>query len=276
LEFIWDLEFGICDLAMLKRHTQYTQWFTVLSFFLILLPIAYLLLMPDLSKLKKENPKKTALMEYREKKLQEKGRKYRIDQSWAPFSKISPYLIKAVLIAEDDKFWKHEGFDYEAIQKAIEKDLKAKKFKSGGSTITQQLARNLFLTPEKSLIRKISEAVITWRMEKVLSKKRILELYLNVAEWGEGIFGAEAASRHYFGKSSSELTPQEAARLAAILPNPRRYSPMGDQRYVINRSNVIYSIMIQRGVVIPEYKEETGEGESFSSDNSNPSEGFEP
>jgi monofunctional biosynthetic peptidoglycan transglycosylase len=213
--------------------------------------------MPNLSKLKRENPRKTALMEYREKKLREKGRKYRIDQSWVPFSKISPYLVKAVLIAEDDKFWRHEGFDYEAIQKAIEKDLKAKKFKFGGSTITQQLARNLFLSPEKSLVRKISEAVITWRMEKVLSKKRILELYLNVAEWGEGIFGVEAASRHYFGKSSSELTPQEAARLAAILPNPRRYSPMGDQRYVINRSNFIYGIMIRRGIVIPEYQEVT-------------------
>ena len=255
------MELRISDLstAMLKRHPH---WFIVLSFFLILLPIAYLLLMPDLSKLKKENPNKTALMEYREKKFKEKGRKYRIDQSWAPFSKISPYLIKAVLIAEDDKFWEHEGFDYEAIQKAIEKDLKAKKFKSGGSTITQQLARNLFLSPEKSLIRKISEAVITWRMEKVLSKKRILELYLNVAEWGEGIFGAEAASRHYFGKSSSELTPQEAARLAAILPNPRRYRPVGDQRYVINRSNLIYSIMIQRGIVIPEYQEVTESTES--------------
>ena len=125
---------------------------------------------PDLSKLKKENPKKTAFMEYREMASKEKRKTYRIYQSWVPFSKISPYLVKAVLIAEDDKFWKHEGFDYEAIQKAIEKDLKAKKFKFGGSTITQQLARNLYLSPEKSLIRKISEAVITWRMEKALSK----------------------------------------------------------------------------------------------------------
>jgi monofunctional biosynthetic peptidoglycan transglycosylase len=237
---------------MFKRHPL---WFIVLPFFIILLPIAYLLLTPNLSRLKKENPKKTALMEYREEKLREKGKKYRIDQRWVPYSKISPYLIKAVLIAEDDKFWNHEGFDYEAIQKAIEKDLKAKKFKFGGSTITQQLARNLFLSPEKSLTRKFSEAVITWRMEKVLSKKRILELYLNVAEWGEGVFGAEAASRHYYGKSSSELSPEEAARLAAILPNPRRYRPIGDQRYVINRSNLIYNIMIRRGIVIPEYQE---------------------
>jgi monofunctional biosynthetic peptidoglycan transglycosylase len=245
---------------MFKRHTSYAQWFiglVTLSFFLVLLILAYLLWMPNLSNLKKENPKKTALMEYREKTFKEKGRKYRVDQRWVPFSKISPYLVKAVLIAEDDKFWNHEGFDYEAIQKAIEKDLQAKKFKFGGSTITQQLARNLFLSPEKSLIRKASEAVITWRMEKVLSKKRILELYLNVAEWGEGLFGAEAASRHYYGKSSSELAPEEAARLAAILPNPRRYRPIGDQRYVVNRSNLIYNIMIKRGIVIPEYKEVT-------------------
>jgi len=254
---------------MLKHHTR---WFiVVLSFFLIFFPIAYLLWTPDLSKLKKENPKKTALMEYREKTFKEKGRKYRIDQSWVPYSRISPYLIKAVLIAEDDKFWNHEGFDYEAIQKAIEKDLKAKKFKFGGSTITQQLARNLFLSPEKTMIRKFSEAVITWRMEKVLSKRRILELYLNVAEWGEGIFGAEAASRHHFGKPSSELNPEEAARLAAILPNPRRYRPIGDQRYVINRSNLIYNIMIRRGIVIPEYEETYQEG-TESMESSSPEE----
>jgi monofunctional biosynthetic peptidoglycan transglycosylase len=264
---------------MFKRHPSHAQSFIgliALSFFLVLLPITYLLLIPNVSKLKKENPKKTALMEYREKELREKGRRYRMDRSWAPYSKISPYLIKAVLIAEDDKFWNHEGFDYEAIQKAIEKDLKAKKFKFGGSTITQQLARNLFLSPEKSLTRKIFKAVITWRMEKALSKKRILELYLNVAEWGEGIFGAEAASRHYFGKPSFELNAEEAARLASILPNPRRYSPIGNQPYVINRSNLIYSIMIQRGIVIPESKEETGGDEGFSSDNPSPAQEVDP
>jgi len=246
---------------MLKHHRH---WLIALSSFLLLLPVAYLLLMPDLSKLKKENPKKTALMEYRAKASREKGKRFRTDQRWISFSKISPYLVKAVLIAEDDKFWAHEGFDYEAIQKALGKDPRAKKFKSGGSTITQQLARNLYLSPEKSLIRKVSEAIITWRMEKVLSKKRILELYLNVAEWGNGIFGAEAASRHYYGKPSSELTPDEAARLASVLPNPRKYNPVGDQRYVINRSNLIYSIMIERGIVIPEYKEVTESLESSS------------
>src|SRR5512136_644507 len=241
---------------------KHSKWFALtLSLVLFSCLLCYLLI-PNPSKLKKENPKKTALMEYREKASKEKRKSYRIYQVWTPFSKISPNLVKAVLIAEDDKFWKHEGFDYEAIQKAIEKDLKAKKFKFGGSTITQQLARNLYLSPEKSLIRKISEAVITWRMEKVLPKKRILELYLNVVEWGEGIFGVEAASRHYFGKSCSDLTPEEAARLASVLPNPRKYNPVGDQRYVMNRSNLIYSIMIQRGIVIPEYEEVTESQES--------------
>jgi monofunctional biosynthetic peptidoglycan transglycosylase len=238
---------------MAKR--RHRKWVVIVLLIAALPPLLYFLLMPDLSKLNKENPKKTALIEYREKASKEKGKPYKMNQQWVPLSKISSYLVKAVLIAEDDKFWKHEGFDYEAIQKAIEKDLKAKKYKVGASTITQQLVKNLYLSPEKSLTRKISEALITWRMEKVLPKKRILELYLNVVEWGEGIFGVEAASRYYFGKPSSQLTPQEAARLASVLPNPRKYNPVGDQRYVTNRSNLIYSIMIQRGIVIPEYKE---------------------
>jgi monofunctional biosynthetic peptidoglycan transglycosylase len=238
---------------MAKR--RHRKWVVIVLLIVALPPLLYFLLMPDLSKLNKENPKKTALMEYREKASKEKGKPFKINQQWVPLSKVSSYLAKAVLIAEDDKFWKHEGFDYEAIQKAIEKDLKAKKYKVGASTITQQLVKNLYLSPEKSLTRKISEALITWRMEKVLPKKRILELYLNVVEWGEGIFGVEAASRYYFGKPSSQLTPQEAARLASVLPNPIKYNPVGNQRYVTNRSNLIYSIMIQRGIVIPEYKE---------------------
>ncbi len=225
---------------------------------LLILPfLLYFLFVPGISKLRKENPKKTALMEFREKESKEKGKRSRINQIWVPLSNISPYLVKAVLIAEDDKFWTHEGFDYEAIERAFEEDIKAGRFKFGGSTISQQLARNLYLSPAKNPLRKMREAIITWRLEKILSKRRILELYLNLAEWGEGIFGVEAASRHYFEKPSSELLPQEAARLAAVLPNPRRYNAAGDQRYVVNRSNAIYNIMIQRGIVIPEYEEAT-------------------
>ena len=232
--------------------------------------VLYFLFMPDISKLKKENPRKTAFMKYREREWERRGKKLRITQIWTPLSRISPYLVKAVLIGEDDKFWKHEGFDYEAMQKALEKDIKAKRFKLGGSTISQQLAKNLYLSPSKNPLRKAAEALITWRMEKVLSKKRILEIYLNVVEWGEGIFGVEAAARHYFGKSSSDLSPEEAARLAAVLPNPRKYNATGDQRYVVRRSNLIYSIMVRRGIVIPEYNEITEGGDSSSGSEMNP------
>ena len=223
---------------------------------LFLLPVlTYFLAFPDIGGLRTKNPGKTAFMEYREKEWAEKNLKLRIAREWVPLSRISPNLQKAVLIAEDDKFWKHEGFDFESIQKAIEKDLQAGRFKFGGSTISQQLARNLYLSPEKNLFRKAAEAVLTWKMERTLSKRRILEIYLNVVEWGEGIFGAEAAARRHFGKSARDLSPEEAARLAAVLPNPRRYNPAGEQKYVVNRARTIHGIMVKRGVVAPEYEE---------------------
>jgi monofunctional biosynthetic peptidoglycan transglycosylase len=194
-------------------------------------------------------------MEFREREWQAQGKRTRIKQVWVPLTRISPYLIKAVIIAEDDKFWHHEGFDFEAIQKALEKDLKAGKLKAGGSTISQQLAKNLYLTPAKNPIRKLKEAVITWRIERTLSKKRIIELYLNVVEWGEGIFGAEAAARHYFGKGAAGLSPEEAARLAVVLPNPRKMNPAGHSSYVTKRAEWIQMIMIKRGFIIPDFDE---------------------
>ena len=221
-----------------------------LFFSAILLGIGFYFVYPVVSTLKKENPKKSSFMEYREREWEREGKKIKIRQVWTPLSRISPYLVKAVLIAEDDKFWSHEGFDIEALQKAVEKDIKQKKFKFGGSTISQQLAKNLYLTPSKNPLRKVKEAIITWRIERTLSKKRILELYLNIAEWGEGIFGVEAASRYYYNKPASDLTPEEAARLASVLPNPRRYKPVGDSKYVENRSRIIYNIMVKRGIVI--------------------------
>ena len=242
-----------------KKNSSKNRRFRICVFVFLSLSIPlllYFLTAPDLSRLRKENPRKTAYMKYREMEWKEKGRKLRIiHQNWIPLSSVSPYLIKAVLIAEDDKFWTHEGFDYEAIEKAVKRDLKAGRFRSGGSTLSQQLARNLYLSPGKSLSRKAREAIITWKMERTLSKKRILELYLNVVEWGDGIFGAEAASRYYYGKSASELMPEEAARLASVLPNPRRYNPAGNQSYVLVRSNLIYQTMIRRGIVNPEYRE---------------------
>ena len=237
----------------------------------LLLHIGYYFFFPDVSVLKKVNPKKTAFMEYREQKWREEGKAKKIRQQWVPLSQISSYAIKAVIIAEDDKFWRHEGFDFQAMQKALEKDIKKKTFKAGGSTISQQLAKNLYLSPSKNPIRKLKEAILTWRLEQTLSKKRIIELYLNVAEWGDGIFGIELASRHYFGKAASLLTAQESARLAAVLPSPLKYNPVGDSKYVVARSERIYQIMIKRGIVIPEYEEMMQEkGEERTASDSDP------
>lgn len=232
------------------------KWFcraAILLAAVFILNISVYLIYQDVSVLKQERPVKTSFMEYRERQWSKAGINRRIQQTWVPFSGISPYAVKAVIIAEDDKFWSHEGFDFEAIQKAIEKDFRQGRLKAGGSTISQQLAKNLYLTPARNPVRKIKEAILTWRLERNLTKRRIIEIYLNVAEWGEGIFGIEAAARHYFGKSATELTAREAAALAAVLPSPLRYNPTGKGRYVESRTEAVYRIMVRRGIVIPEY-----------------------
>lgn len=142
---------------------------------------------------------------------------------WVPYENISLHLKRAVVTAEDDKFVDHEGFDWEGIQKAIEKNQRKGKPVAGGSTISQQLAKNLFLTPTKSYFRKVEEAIITLMLEGLWSKRRIFEVYLNVIEWGNGVFGAEAAARHYYNTSAAQLGPEQAARLAGMVPNPRYY-----------------------------------------------------
>jgi len=209
---------------------------------------------PDVSDLKQIRPLSTAFMEYREDQWAEDNLDKHVDYRWVNFSQISPNVIKAVLIAEDDGFWNHDGFDVKGMEQAVERSLK-KGTVAGGSTISQQLSKNLYLSPSKNPVRKIKEAIITWRIEGTLSKRRILEIYLNVAEWGNGIFGIEAAARHYYGKSAKNLSAREASRLAAVLPNPIKYNPIGNQKYVKNRAKIIYKIMKRRGVVIPEYKE---------------------
>ena len=242
----------------MRRKKNIKTWLVKLVFLSItamLASIAYYFFFPDVTALRKGNIRNTSFMEYRERQWQQEGKKIKIRQVWTPLSQISPFLIKAVLIAEDDKFWQHEGFDFEAIEKAAGKDIREKKFKFGASTISQQLAKNLYLSPSKNPLRKVKEAILTWRMEKKLTKRRILELYLNVAEWGEGIFGIEAASRSYYDKPASALDPEEAAQLASVLPNPIRYNPRGTSRYVVNRSEIIYNIMVKRGIVIPQYEE---------------------
>ncbi|MFO0734055.1 MAG: monofunctional biosynthetic peptidoglycan transglycosylase, partial [Nitrospiraceae bacterium] len=162
-----------------------------------------------------------------------------IQYVWVPLSKISPYLQRAVVAAEDASFFAHEGFDWEGIKDAALYNLEVGEFKRGGSTITQQLAKNLYLSSERSLLRKAREALITRSLEQHLTKQQILELYLNVAEWGQGVFGAEAAARHHFDKPAKELTLEEAALLAAILPSPRRYDPIRPTRYLARRQQHI-------------------------------------
>ncbi len=232
------------------------KWIFRLLLFGLACYLVYVFIYPflvDVSSLKKKNPALTAMMKFRVEQYRKNNKNIQLRQYWVPLSRISPYLVKAVLIGEDDKFYRHSGFDIEGIKKAIEKDIKEKKLKYGGSTITQQLAKNLYLSPSKNPIRKIQEAIITWRLERTLSKKRILEIYLNVAEWGEGIFGAESAARHHFGKSAAELTAWEAARLAASLPNPIKYSPSGNSKFVERRARLIYFIMQKRGIIKEEY-----------------------
>jgi len=169
------------------------------------------------------NPTSTRFMELRMEELWEKEPGARIKQQWVPYERISPQLKRAMIAAEDAKFVDHEGFDWEGIQKAIEKNNRRGRVVAGGSTISQQLAKNLFLSPAKTPWRKAEEAIITLMLEVAWDKRRIFEVYLNVIEWGNGVFGAEAAARHYFGVSAAQLNAWQAARLAGMVPNPRFY-----------------------------------------------------
>ena len=189
------------------------------------------------------NPSTTAFMERRLEALRERQPGAQLRQQWVPYERISVHLKRAVVASEDARFLDHEGFDWEAIQKAMAKNEKRGKIVAGASTISQQLAKNLFLSGARSWIRKGEEAVITWMLEQTLSKRRILELYLNLAEWGEGVFGAEAAARYHFGVSASALTLEQAVYLAVILPSPRRYPPGRLTPYLASRVVTIHSRM---------------------------------
>jgi monofunctional biosynthetic peptidoglycan transglycosylase len=170
-------------------------------------------------------PGHTAFMERRLDAMLAKEPRARLKQQWVPYERISVHLKRAVVAAEDARFLDHEGFDWEMIQKAITRNERRGKVVAGASTLSQQLAKNLFLSGERSWLRKGQEAIITWMLENTLSKQRILELYLNIAEWGDdGVFGAEAAARHHFGIPAAALDPNQAAWLAVILPSPRRYA----------------------------------------------------
>jgi monofunctional biosynthetic peptidoglycan transglycosylase len=195
------------------------------------------------------NPSTTSFMEERMVALREKNPDAQPQQQWVPYNRISNNLKRALVAAEDGKFLDHDGFDWEAIQDAYEKNLKKGRIVAGGSTISQQLAKNLFLSASKTPWRKAEEAVITVMLEQMMSKRRILEIYMNVIEWGNGVFGAEAAARHYYGTSAANLGPEQAARLAAMVPNPRWYDSHRGSRGLSRRTGIILARM--NSAVIP-------------------------
>jgi monofunctional biosynthetic peptidoglycan transglycosylase len=189
------------------------------------------------------NPTNTAFMQARLEQLRARDREAKLRHAWVPYERISTSLKRAVVVAEDAKFSDHEGFDWEAIEKAREKNRKKGRIVAGGSTISQQLAKNLFLSGERSAWRKGQEALITVMIEHAMDKRRILEIYLNVIEWGEGVFGAEAAARHYYSVGAAQLGPEQSAKLAAMVPNPRFYDRNRGTAYLARRAQTILARM---------------------------------
>jgi monofunctional biosynthetic peptidoglycan transglycosylase len=194
------------------------------------------------------NPASSRFMEMRLEAQRDKNPKAKLAHNWVDYRDISVHLKRAIIVAEDAKFIDHEGFDWEGIQRALDKNQKKGAVVAGGSTISQQLAKNLFLSGERSWARKGEEALITAMLETAMDKRRIFEIYMNVVEWGEGVFGAEAAARHYFGVSAARLTPEQAARLAAMLPRPRFFQRNPGSNYLAEYSATILSRMPQARV----------------------------
>ncbi len=197
------------------------------------------LTLPDVRVLAATNPQKTAFMDLRAREAAEEGERFQLRQRWVPYGQISENLKRAVLVAEDAAFFEHEGVDIDQLRASLERNWEEGRFVRGGSTITQQLAKNLYLSPSRDPIRKIKELLIARRLEAALTKRRILELYLNLIEWGDGIFGCEAAARAYFGKPASALGPSEAALLAGAIINPRELSPARPSHRLSRRQQII-------------------------------------
>jgi monofunctional biosynthetic peptidoglycan transglycosylase len=199
------------------------------------------------AELRREDPASTALMSLRRRQAARRKKKYAPVQRWVPLGRISPNLVDAVLSAEDDGFYNHAGVNWATLRMALKYDLKTRHWARGGSTITQQLAKNLYLSPAKNPLRKLREMAIAFYLERRLTKRRILEMYLNVVEWGDGVFGAEAAARAYFQKPASDLSLDEAVALAAVLPSPRRHNPALPSRWVETRKRWVYRRMADCG-----------------------------
>ena len=238
----------------MSGHKLKTFFLAVALFVLYeLLTIPYF----SIARLEKENPGETALMKQRFEEAEEMGKPLKVVQKWIPLSRLPKHATDAIIVAEDGAFYSHGGIDWFEVRESIEKNLDKGRFARGASTITQQLAKNLFLSTSKDPVRKFKEVLITILLEQFLSKNRILELYVNVIEWGKGVFGIEAASQKYFGKSASHLTLDEATRLAAVIPSPLRHRPNDDSRYVLRRKQIVLRRMEARNFVGGTIKEDT-------------------
>jgi monofunctional biosynthetic peptidoglycan transglycosylase len=205
--------------------------------------------LPDVRPLATVNPTTTRMIELRRKQAADKRRPFRLRWQWRPLSRISPYLQRAAVLSEDAQFWKHEGVDWDAMKKAAEHDWHERSMERGASTITQQVAKNLYLSPSRNPLRKLRELLIARRLDRALGKSRVLEIYLNIAEWGDGVFGAEAAARRWFGCSAEALTPAQAARLVVALPNPFKRSPEAKSRALARRAARLVRGLRRAGVI---------------------------
>jgi monofunctional biosynthetic peptidoglycan transglycosylase len=211
--------------------------------------VAFYVSLPNVRALATDSPKTTTMIELRRHEAAARGKPFKLRWDWRPLARISPYLQHAVVFAEDDNFWKHEGVDWEAMKLAAEHDWHERTVERGASTIAQQVAKNLFLSPSRNPIRKLRELFIARRLDRQLGKPRVLELYLNIAEWGDGIFGAEAASRRWFGCSAAALRPVQAARLAAALPNPFTRNPDVKSRALTRKAARLVRGMHRAGLI---------------------------
>jgi monofunctional biosynthetic peptidoglycan transglycosylase len=224
-----------------RRRWKWLRW---LLFAFVAVVISYYgWIVWQVWRLRDHNPDATAFMQQGLERLQARNPQAQLQHHWVPYEQISVQLKRAVIAAEDQKFLDHEGFDVDAIREAYEKNERSGRIRRGASTISQQLAKNLFLSPRRTYLRKAHEAVITLIIEGLLSKRRILEIYLNVIEWGNGIYGAEAASRYYYGISAAELDAEQSARMAAMIPNPRFYAGNRTTPYLEERTEILLTQM---------------------------------
>lgn len=237
-------------------------WLSILAVVIVSLVafVVYILVsLPDVSDLKTINPETTALMKRRIKQAEDKGSEYVIKQDWVSFDHIPQLFKDTVRIAEDFGFYWHKGIDYDELKEAIKQSIRKRRFVRGASTITQQLAKNLYLSTEKSIFRKIKEYLIARRMEKTLTKDRIFELYLNVIELGPGVFGIQAASQHFFGISINELTLEDMVRLTAVLPRPLRTDPRGNSPWIRWRCRwLLHKLKLYEYITEEAYQETVG------------------